>query len=221
MSCLLESKLFQIILKTWSSSILQILMAYYFSGENLLTSCLPRLLFSLSSNTLKWVFASDIIISCYILASDPCLFLNISLTNLFSLCFGNRFIMLSFFLLLNCFNNKPSQFYYYLWYWILFIASKYVFFAWFITNIIFSNFQLPCQNVLAMNLIFNIQILLSVCLRFLYTLLCFLWKFHLFIWLELLILCGWFQNLFREGVPAWQWFMCKILENFDCKLNIR
>lgn len=25
----------------------------------------------------------------------------------------------------------------------------------------------------------------------------------------------------QEGDPTWQWFMCKILENFECKLSIR
>ena len=50
---------------------------------------------------------------------------------------------------------------------------------------------------------------------------CFAVPFGNFTYLNSAIDFVWFQNLFRESDPAWQWFMCEILKNFECKLNIR
>lgn len=136
-SYLLKFKWFQILLETQSSNILQMLVGYHFSEENLLTSYLPTSLFSLSSNILK-CFASDIIISHHIFDSDPYLIIHVSSSNLFDLCFESKHIIrVFFFFLFNCFNiaNHPrfpgtsgTKF---------FIGSQYYLFVYFISNIYF------------------------------------------------------------------------------------
>lgn len=133
--CLLKFNDFEFFWKYETPVFSRCSWVYYFSEQNLPTSCHPRSLFSLSSDTLKWVFCIWYNFSPRI-ASDPCLTRHMSSSNLFNLYLERNLLSYHVFLLTTWVARYPSfptsgdwsNF---------FIGSNYLFFLYFVNNILF------------------------------------------------------------------------------------